>query len=66
MTDIALSFVELAGIIGAAVALAATDAAALSRLAITVLAKKLGVKPMEIYQFSAATSDQESPEDGEG
>jgi hypothetical protein len=61
---VTLTYAELAATIAAAVALAATDAAALSRLAVTVVAKRLGVKPREIYRFDAATSGEESPDDG--
>lgn len=55
---VTLTYAELAATIAAAVALAATDAAALSRLAITVVAKRLGVKPRDIYRFDAATSGE--------
>lgn len=58
-----LSLTELAVIVGTAVALAATDAAALSRLAVTVVSKKLGVEPNEIYAFSAATADRDPADD---
>jgi len=50
-----LTLTELAAIVFAAVALAATDAAALSRLFICVLAKKLGVEPSEIMAYADAT-----------
>lgn len=53
---VTLSYVELAATVGAAVALAATDASALSRLAITYVAKRLGVEPGEIYRYDSATS----------
>jgi hypothetical protein len=53
---VTLSYVELAATVGAAVALAATDASALSRLGITYVAKRLGVEPGEIYRYDSATS----------
>ena len=48
--------------IGVAVGLAATDAAALSRLGLTVVSKRMGVEPSEIYAFSAAADDRD-PDD---
>lgn len=56
---VTLSLVELAGVVGGAVALATTDAAAVSRLAVAFIAKKLGVKPSEVTRYEEAT-------DGEG
>jgi len=53
---IELTLTELATIVLVAVALAATDAAALSRLFVGVLAKKLGVEPAEIMDYTDATS----------
>jgi hypothetical protein len=61
---VTLTHLELAATVAAAVALAATDAAALSRLAVTVVAKRLGVKPRDIYRFDAATSGDAEPEGG--
>lgn len=54
---VSLTLTELALVVFAAVALAATDAAAISRLAITVVAKRLGVKPGEIYRYNEAAGD---------
>jgi hypothetical protein len=54
-----LTLSELAGIVFVAVALAATDAAALSRLFVCVLAKKLGVEPADIMDYADATSGDE-------
>lgn len=50
-----LTLAQLAAIVFGAVALASTDAAALSRLAIAWLSKKLGVKPGEISKYDSAT-----------
>jgi hypothetical protein len=49
---------ELLGVVFVAVALAATDAAALSRLAVAFLAKKLGVEPDEIRATDRATDGE--------
>jgi len=54
---ITLTFVELAALIAIAVGLAATDAAAISRLGIAFAAKKLGIKPAEIMQYNSATDE---------
>jgi len=54
---ITLAFVELAALIAIAVGLAATDAAAISRLGIAFAAKKLGIKPNEIMQYNSATDE---------
>jgi len=58
-----LTYVEAAGVAGAAVLLAATDASALSRLGMAWLAKKLGVSPAAIRATDAAT-DGEAQESG--
>jgi hypothetical protein len=55
--QVTLTFVELAALIAIAVGLAATDAAALSRLGIAFAAKKLGIKPGEIMQYNSATDE---------
>lgn len=60
---IELTLTELAAIVGVAVALSSTDAAALSRLAVTFVSKRLGIEPSEIYAVSAATSDREPTAD---
>jgi uncharacterized protein (UPF0210 family) len=57
-----LTLTELAAVVGVAVGLAATDAAALSRLGLTVVSKRVGVEPSEIYAFSAAADDRD-PDD---
>jgi len=54
---ITLTFVELAALIAIAVGLAATDAAAISRLGIAFVAKRLGIKPGEIMQYNSATDE---------
>jgi len=54
---ITLTFVELSALIAIAVGLAATDAAAISRLGIAFAAKKLGIKPNEIMQYNSATDE---------
>jgi len=54
---ITLTFVELAALIAIAVGLAATDAAAISRLGIAFAAKKMGIKPNEIMQYNSATDE---------
>jgi hypothetical protein len=50
-----LSLAQLAAIVFGAVVLASTNAAALSRLGMAWLSKKLGVKPREISQYDNAT-----------
>jgi len=62
MTQITLSLVELGAVIAMAVGLAATDAAAVSRLLVTVVAKKLGVSPGEIYAYDQATGGEDAEE----
>lgn len=56
--SLSLSIAELAGIVGAAVALAVTDGAALSRLAVAWIAKRLGVEPGEVTKYQRATEDE--------
>jgi len=56
-TTITLALWQLAAVVGAAVGLAATDAAALSRLAVAWLAKRAGVEPSEIMQYNKATDE---------
>jgi len=51
---VTLTTAELAAVVAGSAALASLDAAALSRLAVTAIGKKLGVKPSEIRGFSAA------------
>jgi len=54
-----LTWPELGAVVMTAVALAATDAAALSRLLLAWLAQRLGVKPSEIMAYQRATEDGE-------
>lgn len=54
---ITLTFAELAALIAIAVGLAATDAAALSRLAVAWVSKKAGVEPGEIMRYNDATNE---------
>jgi len=58
MTEITLSLMELGAVVAMAVGLAATDAAAVSRLAVSFAAKKLGVSPGEIYAYDQATGGE--------
>jgi len=55
--SITLTFVELAGLLAIAVGLAATDAAAISRLGVAWVAKKAGIEPGEIMRYNNATDD---------
>lgn len=55
MSSVTLTVGELASVVIFAVALASTDPAAISRLAVAALAKRAGLKPREIEQFEAAT-----------
>lgn len=54
-----LTWPEFGAVVMTAVALAATDAAALSRLLVAWLAKRLGVEPGEIMAYQSATEDGE-------
>lgn len=56
---VTLTLLELAAIVGAAVALATTDAAAVSRLGVAFVAKKLGIKPQEVMKYDRATDGQQ-------
>lgn len=61
-----LTVAELAAVVGAAVVLSATDAAAISRLGVAFVAQRLGVEPGAIRSYDAATdggSDDERPTD---
>jgi len=58
MTNLTLTLVEMAGVVFAAVALAATDAAALSRLAVAWVAKRAGLEPREVLAFDRATDGE--------
>ena len=55
---IGCSLAELAASVFVAVALAATDASALSRLFVCVLAKRLGVELAEIMNYADATAGE--------
>jgi len=55
--SITLTFVELAALIAIAVGLAATDAAAISRLGIAFAAQRLGIKPGEVMRYNEATDE---------
>ena len=55
--SITLTFVELAALIAIAVGLAATDAAAISRLAVAWVAKKAGIEPSQIARYNDATDE---------
>ncbi len=50
-----VTFAQLSAIVLVAVVLASTDPAALSRLGMAWLSKKLGVKPSEISKYDSAT-----------
>lgn len=65
MGSVTLTYAELAGVVFTAVALAASNPAALSRIGVTVLATKAGLKPSEIREFTAATDDS-GTDSGEG
>jgi hypothetical protein len=54
---IELTLYELGGIVLMAVGLAATDAAAVSRLVVAFLAKKAGIDPGQIRAYDKATTD---------
>jgi len=54
---ITLTFLQLAALIGIAVGLAATDASAISRLAVAWVAKKAGIEPSQITRYNDATND---------
>lgn len=62
MSNLTLTLVELGAIVAFAVGLASTDAAAVSRLAVSFSAKKLGVSPGEIYAYDQATGGEEADE----
>ena len=61
-----LTLAQLTAVVLGAVVLASTDPAALSRLGMAWLSKKLGVKPGEISKYDAATDgDDETAGDEE-
>ncbi len=53
--SVTLTMAELGAVVGLAVVLAVTDGAALSRIGIAFLAKKMGVSPSEVIATNAAT-----------
>jgi len=55
--SITLTFLQLAALIAIAVGLAATDASAISRLAVAWVAKKAGIKPSQITRYNNATDE---------
>jgi len=58
MSTVTLTLFELAGVVFIAVGLAATDAAAISRLAVAYAAQKLGIEPQQITAYQRATGDE--------
>jgi hypothetical protein len=58
MSQVALSLAELLAVVLVAVTLAVTDGAALSRLGIAWLAKRLGVEPGEVVAYRNATDEE--------
>jgi len=52
---VTLTLPELGGVVVVAVGLAATDAAALSDLAVAAVARRLGLEPGEVSRWSDAT-----------
>lgn len=60
MTTVTLTLLELAGIVMLGVALAATDAAAISRMGVAFAGKKLGVQPGDITKYDTATDGDSS------
>lgn len=56
---VTLTLLELGAVVGAAVALAVTDAAAISRLGVAFIAKKLGIEPQEVTRYDQATDGSE-------
>lgn len=66
MSSVTLTLTEIAAVVVFAVTLAATDAAALSRLCIAALSKRAGVSPTDIYQYEQATSGDDAGESDGG
>ncbi|WP_121822829.1 hypothetical protein [Halostella salina] len=62
MTAVTLALWEVGMIVAVSVGLAATDAAALSRLLLAALAKRYGVRPQEIRAVDAATDGSDPDE----
>lgn len=59
---IELTLGELVTLVGLAVVLAVTDGAALSRLGMAWLSKKMGMKPREISRYETATDGDSDTE----
>ena len=58
---VSLTLPQLAGLVALAVLLAVSDGAAISRLGVAWVAKRLGVEPGEVTKYDRATDG-----DGEG
>lgn len=56
--SVTLTLPELAGVVAAACALAVTDGAAISRLGVAFVARKLGVKPADVTKYDRATDGE--------
>jgi len=65
MTELSLTLTELGAVIFGSVVLAVTDGAALSRMAISALGKRLGVSPREIRAYDKASDGEETDEKDE-
>jgi hypothetical protein len=63
MSQVTLSLAELLAVVLVASTLAVTDGAALSRLGIAWLAKRLGIKPSEVVAYRNATDEDASAQD---
>lgn len=55
---VTLTLYQLGAVVFVAVVLAATDAAAISRLGIAFAAKKMGVEPGEVTKYDQATDGE--------
>jgi hypothetical protein len=62
VTTVALTLAELAAVVAVAVALATTDAAAVSRLGLAWVSKRAGVAPREITRYDRATDGDDDAE----
>jgi hypothetical protein len=63
MSQVTLSLAELLAVVLVASTLAVTDGAALSRLGIAWLAKRLGVEPSEVVAYQNATGEEHGSRD---
>jgi len=59
VTDVTLTLAELLGVVLFATTLAVTDGAALSKLLVAALGKRIGVKPATVTEYDDATDDQD-------